>query len=133
MGRRKIGAGSIYFAGFRDKSGAFLDGGKSCKLTVPGPVPGKLFWSATIYDVDTRSEIATDQERAAVRSLFEKSKANADGSFDLYFGPKAPSGKEGQWVKTIPGKGWFTYFRIYGPEAPAFDGTWKLADVEAVN
>jgi hypothetical protein len=47
MGRRRIGAGSIYFAGFRDGDGAYLDGGKTYKLTVPGPVPGKLFWSAT--------------------------------------------------------------------------------------
>jgi len=132
MGNRKIGAGSIYFAGFRDKSGAYLDGGKNYKLNVPGPVPGNLFWSATVYDAYTRSEIATDQERAAVRSLFEKPHANADGSYDLYFGPKAPAGKEGQWVKTIPGKGWFAYFRIYGPQAPAFDGTWKLNDIAEV-
>ena len=82
-----------------------------------------------MYDVDTRSEIATDQKRAAVRSLYEKPKPNADGSIDLYFGPKAPAGKEGQWIKTIPGKGWFIYFRIYGPEQPAFDGTWKLSDI----
>jgi hypothetical protein len=23
----------------------------------------------------------------------------------------------------------FTYFRIYGPEQPVFDGTWKLNDI----
>jgi hypothetical protein len=28
----------------------------------------------------------------------------------------------------VAGKGWFVYFRIYGPEAPAFDGTWKPGD-----
>jgi len=33
---------------------------------------------------------------------------------------------------TIPGKGWFTYFRIYGPQAPAFDGKWKLHDIAEV-
>ena len=26
-------------------------------------------------------------------------------------------------VGRLPGKGWFVYFRIYGPEAPAFDGS----------
>jgi len=129
MGKRQVGAGSIYFAAFRDKTGAYLDGGKSYKLTVPGPVPGRLFWSATVYDVDTRSQIATDQNKAALRSLFEKFQANPDGSIDLFFGPIAPAGKESQWVKTIPGKGWFTYFRIYGPQQPAFDGTWKLHDL----
>jgi hypothetical protein len=39
---------------------------------------------------------------------------------------------QGEWIKTIPGKGWFTYFRIYGPEAAAFDGSWKPADFEEV-
>jgi hypothetical protein len=37
-----------------------------------------------------------------------------------------------QWIKTIPGKGWFVYFRIYGPEAAAFDGKWKPGNFEEV-
>jgi hypothetical protein len=35
----------------------------------------------------------------------------------------------GQWIKTIPDKGYFVYFRIYGPEAAAPDGTWKLNNI----
>jgi hypothetical protein len=132
MGKREPGVGSIYYSALRDNTDTYLDGSKSYKLTVPGPVPGKLFWSATVYDVDTRSEIVTDQGKAAIRSLFEKPQPNPDGSIDLYFGPTAPSGKENQWVKTIPGKGWFVYFRIYGPEAPAFNGAWKLNNIVEV-
>jgi hypothetical protein len=51
---------------------------------------------------------------------------------DLYFGPNAPTGQEGQWIKTLPGKGWFAYFRVYRPEEPAFDGSWKPGDFEEV-
>jgi acetyl esterase/lipase len=29
---------------------------------------------------------------------------NADGSVDVYFGPKAPAGKESNWVQTVPAK-----------------------------
>lgn len=43
---------------------------------------------------------------------------------------RVPVGKKSRWAKTGPGKGWFTFFRIYGPQAPAFDGTWKLNDIE---
>lgn len=129
MGKREPGSGSIYFAGLRDNSSAFLDGGKTYKLTIPGPVPGNLFWSATVYDVDTRSMIATDQDKAVLGSLKTKFQPNPDASIDIYFGPKAPAGKEDQWIKTIPDKGWFLYFRIYGPQAPAFDGTWKLNNI----
>jgi hypothetical protein len=136
MFRRKAGQGSLYWLGLRDKTGAYLDGGKAYKLTVPLPVPGKLFWSVTVYDAETRSQIRTDQGKAALRSLFElkdKTAGNPAGnSMDLYFGPNAPAGHAGQWIKTIPGKGWFVYLRVYGPEQPAVDGSWEPGDFEVV-
>jgi hypothetical protein len=132
MFRRTPGAGSLYWLGLRDSTGAFVDGGKTYKLTVPQPVPAGLFWSVTVYDAATRSEVKTAQDRAALRSLFELKDKGAEPSLDLYFGPKAPAGKEGQWVQTVPGRGWFAYFRIYGPKEPAFDGTWKPGDFEEV-
>jgi hypothetical protein len=132
MFRRKAGSGSVYWFAAHDAADKYLDGGKLYKLTVPQPVPSKLFWSVTVYDPETRSEIQTDQGKAALRSLFElKDKADVK-ALDLYFGPKAPEGKEGQWIKTIPGRGWFVYFRVYGPEESAFDGSWKPGDFEEV-
>ena len=131
MFRRDSGAGSLYWLGLRDSDGAFVDGAKIYKLTVPLPVPAKLFWSVTVYDPDTRAEIVTDQGKAALRSLFEL-KDKSGQSIDLYFGPTVPAGHEGEWIKTIPGKGWFAYFRIYGPEAAAFNGAWKPGDFEEV-
>jgi hypothetical protein len=130
MFRRDAGAGSLYWLGLRDKAGAYLDGGLSYKLSVPLPVPAKLFWSVTVYDAETRSQVQTDQAKAALRSLFELRDAPG-ASADLYFGPTAPAGHERRWIKTIPSKGWFVYFRIYGPEKPAFDGSWKPGDFEA--
>ena len=130
MFKRDETAGSLYWLGLRDASGAYLDGGKTYKLSAPQPVPGKLFWSVTIYDAETRSQILTDQGKAALRSLFELKDLPKSAPADLYFGPEAPTGKEGQWIKTIPSKGWFAYFRIYGPEKPAFDGSWKPGDFE---
>jgi hypothetical protein len=132
MFRRTAAAGSLYWLGTRDTTGAFLNGGKTYKLTVPQPVPAKLFWSITVYAPDTRSEIVTDQGKAALRSLFELKNVSATQPTDLYFGPTAPAGHENQWIKTIPGNGWFVYFRIYGPETPAFDGLWKPGDFEEV-
>ncbi|PZF73613.1 DUF1254 domain-containing protein [Taibaiella soli] len=133
MFRRQAGQGSLYWLGLRDKTGAYVDGGKTYKLTIPQPVPAKLFWSVTVYDALTRSQVKTDQGYAALRSMFElKDLANAP-SVDLYFGPTAPAGKEKQWIKTIPGRGWFIYIRIYGPEEAAFNGSWKPGDIEIAN
>jgi hypothetical protein len=132
MFRRAAGAGSVYWLGLRDEKGAYLDGGKTYKLTVPQPVPGKLFWSVTVYDAETRSQIQTDQGHAALRSMFELKGKMDNSPIDLYFGPTAPAGQEGQWIETIPGKGWFVYMRIYGPEEAAFDGTWRPGDFEVL-
>jgi hypothetical protein len=55
MFRRDTRAGSLYWLGLRDASGAYLDGGDAYRLSVSLPVPGKLFWSVTVYDADTRS------------------------------------------------------------------------------
>ena len=131
MFRRAVGFGSVYWLGARDQGGAYLDGGKSYRLRVPQPVPGRLFWSVTVYDAETRSQIQTDQGKAALRSLFELRDLGSTDTAELRFGPSAPSGLEGQWIKTIPGKGWFVYFRVYGPEQPVFDGSWRPGDFEA--
>jgi len=40
------------------------------KLTVPQPVPDKLFWSVTVHDTDTQSQVVTYQGKAALHSLF---------------------------------------------------------------
>lgn len=132
MFRRDAGAGSLYWLGARDSKGAYLNGSNQYKLTIPQPVPGKLFWSVTVYDAVTRSQVQTDQDKAALRSLFELKDIDKSKPVNLYFGPKAPKGMEGQWIKTPPGKGWFAYIRIYGPEAAAFDKSWKPGDFERV-
>ena len=130
MFRRAPGAGSLYWLADRDDRGLFLDGGKTYRLVVPQPVPAKLFWSVTVYDAQTRSEIKTDQDKAALRSLFELKGDPKGAPLTLTFGPKAPESQDDRWIKTIPGRGWFAYFRIYGPETAAFDKSWKPGDFE---
>lgn len=90
MMRRTIGAGSLYWLGLGDADGAYLDGALTYRLSVPQPVPGKLFWSMTVYDAESRSQIRTDQNRAALRSLFELADAGTDAPVDLWFSPTPP-------------------------------------------
>jgi hypothetical protein len=131
MFRRSVGQGSLYWLGHRDATGAYLDGSHTYRLSVPLPVPATLFWSVTCYDARTRSEVVTSQGKAALRSLFEDVSPEGADSVDLYFGPES-TGSEGRWIQTTPGRGWFAYFRIYGPQQAAFDGSWKPADFEQV-
>lgn len=127
-----VGRGSQYAMGFADKAGNPFDGAKSYKLNVPANAPAKDFWSVVLYDPQTRSELQTAQPFPSRNNKRDKLIANADGSVDLYFGPKAPAGKEANWIASVPGKGWFAIFRLYGPLEPWFDKTWRPGEIEEV-
>ena len=131
MKNKVVGSGSQYLRSARDNEGNWLDGGKNYRLRVPANPPAKEFWSVTVYDYETRSMIQTDTNIPA-KSSADKLIANADGSIDLYFGPTAPAGKESNWVKTLPGRGWWVWFRLYAPLEPFFDKSWQLPDFELV-
>ena len=58
---------------------------------------------------------------------------NADGTTDLYIGPKAPEGKEANWLPIAPGRGFFAILRLYGPSEGAIEYSCKPGDFEKVN
>jgi hypothetical protein len=126
------GKGSQYAACCRDKNGAYLNGEKTYRLNIPANAPAKDFWSVVVYDPQTRSELQTGQPFPSKNNKRDDLIVNEDGSVDLYFGPKAPAGKEKNWVETVPGKNWFCLFRLYGPLDPWFEKTWKPGDFELV-
>ena len=132
MTQAPVGAGSQYAALFLDKDGNPLDGSKTYKVTLPKDIPAKDFWSFVVYDNQTRSMLQTDQQFPSVSSAKGKVKQNTDGAYDVYFGPKAPEGKEDNWVQTVPGKGWNMLLRLYGPLEPWFDKTWRPGEAEEV-
>jgi len=133
MAAAKPGTGSAYAFAVRDAKGAYLDGGKQYKVTLPGPVPAKQFWSFTVYDAQTRSMLETDQKEAGIDSNAKGMQPNADGSYTVWFGPKAPPGKASNWVQTRPGKSWQVILRLYGPLEPWFAKTWKPGDLERID
>ena len=105
MFARAPGAGSLYWFSAHDSTGAYLDGGRSYRLTVPLPVPNKLFWSITVYDAETRTEIVTDQHQAALRSLIELTPevlGDAGCRTPLRAGATTEHGRP--VIKTIPGE-----------------------------
>ena len=71
--------------------------------------------------------------RASRSSQIPEMQKNADGSVDIYFGPKAPAGKDVNWVPTDPARKFELMFRLYAPKKEFFEKTWKLPDVEKVN
>jgi len=52
---------------------------------------------------------------------------------EIYLGPKAPEGKQGNWLATVPGRGYFAILRLYSPTEAAITKSWKPGDIERVN
>lgn len=132
MASKVVGAGSQYMWTPRDSKGNYLDGKKSYRLRIPPHPPVKDFWSVIVYDAKSRSMLQNGQKFPTV-SLYSKPELNSDGSIDVYFGPKAPAGKERNWIKTLPDRGWFPILRFYGPLQPFFDKTWQPEDIVELN
>lgn len=127
------GQGSQYIGAYQDSDGNWLTGDHTYRIQLPKNVPANMFWSLTVYDNDTRSMIRNEHGRPLVGSV-HGAVPNEDGSFDLYFGADQPKDvPEANWVQTKPGKGWFVYLRLYGPEQPYFDQTWVPGDPQLVD
>jgi len=100
-------------------------------LTSVNGVPDKITVQK-IYDNQTRAMLQTDQRFPGIDNNKPGMIQNKDGSYDIYFGPKAPKGQENNWVQTVPRRGWNMLFRLYGPLEPWFEKTWRPGEIELV-
>ncbi len=131
MASRTPGEGAIYLFSSADADGDGLHGATPYRLHLPKDIPTDRFWSLTLYDAFTAAGLDNGQPFPSL-GLRDHPMVNEDGSVDLYLGPTAPPGKEKNWLKTVPGKGYFTIFRLYAPTAPALAKTWEPGDLEKV-
>ena len=117
------GKGAKYMIAFSDSTGTPLIGEANYDLKLPPNIPAANFWSVTLYEAENASGLANGQPFSSLGSR-DKPAQNADGSTDLYLGPKAPDGKASNWLATVPGRGYFAILRLYSPTEPAIDKSW---------
>lgn len=131
VGIKRLGVGQMYLISIRDKDGEPFDGSQAYRLKVPANAPVEQYWSVTAYDRQTHALIRK-VPRASRSSQIHEMQKNADGSTDVYFSPRAPAGKDSNWIPTDPARKFELMFRLYAPTKPLFDKTWVLPDVEKV-
>src|SRR6516162_2217268 len=125
-------AGTVYLAPIADSTGQPVEAGKTYKVRVPKDVPARQFWSLTVYERATWAFINNPLDRAGFGSFnMDQMQKNADGSVDVYFGPKAPDGLGSNWIPTL-GKEPYVWLRLYGPEEAFWNKSFKMPDVELV-
>jgi hypothetical protein len=129
MKSRTPGVGANYMMGFVDSAGAPLQGDKAYTLKLPPKIPAAIFWSLTLYDAANSSGLDNGQPFPSFGSR-DRPEQEQDGTTILYLGPKSPEGKNSNWLRTVPDKGYFVILRLYGPLEAAIDRTWKPGDLE---
>jgi hypothetical protein len=125
------GKGAKYMIAFTDSQGANLSGGSRYRLNLPRDIPAANFWSVTLYEAENGSGLANGRPFPSLGSR-DKPVPNADGSVDVFLGPKAPEGRARNWLATVPGRGFFVILRLYGPTEAALDNSWKPGDLSKV-
>jgi hypothetical protein len=124
-----IGMGSKYPVTIRDADGKLLDGANTYKLRLPPNIPAALYWAVTLYNTIDGTMPETPQLLPS-RNAYDKVKTGADGSVELWFSPKKPTGvDEKNWIQSIPGRAQMVAVRLYGTGASFYDQTWKPDDI----
>ena len=128
------GKGSRYQTTYKDADGNYFDGAKTYKVHMPPEVPVALFWSVTVYDAWTRSELQSQPYPTVSSQSDPAPETNSDGSVDIYFAADQPDGVPAEnWVEVLPDRGFFVYIRYYGPLNAFNDKTWVPNDVELLS
>lgn len=122
-----VGMGAKYGAAYKDSNGEYLKGENTYRIDLPPNPPANILWSVTVYDADTAAGVdAANQIYPSLNSMNDLA-YNDDGSVTFHIGPERPEGAQ-NWLKTVPGRGWFSLIRWYGPTQEFFDRKYKPGD-----
>ncbi|WP_406288536.1 DUF1214 domain-containing protein [Streptomyces sp. NBC_00209] len=126
-----VGSGAKYANTYRDHTGEALRGEHTYRLDLPADPPAHLFWSLTLYDAETAAEVDAEGQTFSSLNGMNDIALNGDRSITLHTGPERPEDAT-NWIRTVPGRGWFAIIRFYGPEEAFFERLYIPGDFERV-
>lgn len=110
-----------------DGHGNPLDGAKSYRLRVPANVAARDFGHTSSTAPGHAHSLDTEEIRALSKDALQ---TNADGSVDIYLGPKPPEGRVTNWLATGSTNGFSPAPASTGPTETLTNKVWKLSDFE---
>lgn len=124
---------AVYWSATLDSERAPLDGSKRYRLTLPGTIPARGFWSVSIYERLADGRLfytANPLNRYAVGNRTAGLVRGSDGSLALDISA-APPADQSNWLPAPKGR--FTLiFRAYLPEEPILNGSFRLPPVTRI-
>ncbi|MBV8971033.1 MAG: DUF1254 domain-containing protein [Sphingomonadaceae bacterium] len=125
---------AVYLTAKADAAGAPLTGAKAYTVHLPPKLPVGAFWSLTMYEQDAGGRlffVDTPSKRFAVGDRTPELRPNADGSYDIFVQPAAPSGERVvNWLPSPKGR-FVLIFRAYLPGPAFLNGSFRLPPVAA--
>ncbi|MBX9922438.1 MAG: DUF1254 domain-containing protein [Mycolicibacterium frederiksbergense] len=122
-----VGMGAKYGAAYKDSEGRYLRGENTYRIDLPANPPANILWSVTVYDAETAAGVDTAQQIYPSLNSMNDLLYNDDGSVTFHIGPQPPEDAQ-NWLRTVPGRGWFSLIRWYGPTQEFFDRKYKPGD-----
>jgi hypothetical protein len=122
-----VGMGAKYGAAYKDSNGDYLKGENTYRIDLPADPPANILWSVTVYDAETAAGVDAEGQTYPSLNSMNDLEFNEDGSVTFHIGPNPPEGSR-NWLKTVPGRGWFSLIRWYGPKQEFFDRKYKPGD-----
>jgi hypothetical protein len=79
------------------------------KLAASFPLPVKLLWSVTICDARTGVDLRVGQDPEVAATTLELPNETLTRPPRVYWVPRESYGAHPHWIKTMAGRGWFSY------------------------
>ncbi len=121
---------AYYAWAFIDGDGNPLNGANRYAMHFDTQPPARAFWSVTMYDTPMYYLVDNPIERYSIGDRTPGLVFNDDGSLDLYLQRDEPTDAKAKanWLPT-PAGDFRPLVRVYLPEAPVLDGSYKLPPI----
>ena len=125
-------AEAVYLVNFDDSTGQRLAaGGRYALRFAPDDLPPvDAFWSLAAYTAGDLNLIPNPAGRYSVSDRSPGLRRDPGGGLTIHLQPESPGRKkEANWLPTSATEDWFVILRLYRPQPPVVDASWRCPGI----